>query len=286
MKLSSYINHKFHKNPELIINQMLDGLFPHRHKISIILKMIVLVFAMFLILIFINLSGISLLQFFLNLNDYGNIILSALTFFLVIVTAFYVWITHEMLDQMVENKKSEIKPMLWIKLGKPEFREQIIENDTQRFFTSKVEITNYGRGPAIDVNLDIIIPYDEKIETNIPDYIKKQEHIRVLFPTEFNEVEIATDTPPYNINKFKEDFLQLKIIYEDVERNLYSLMHVYRLSIIGGKEKNYYNFVLKSEELYFRPFADRKYTYEEDIGFQTFGGGEDKLIFKRRQAWK
>jgi hypothetical protein len=213
------------------------------------------------------------LNFAIKMNNYSNLILSILTFFLVIITANYAKATHELLKLTDDNRRFEIKPNLLINVGSPEFG---VDN-RYRLFSNKINIINYGRGPAVDIKFETSVADDN--ETNA---VCQNRYIPVLLPTDPTcEITVNIHTSQYNLHEYKEDFLRLYVLYEDVERNLYKIRHVYRLVIFPGQEKPFYYFVMKSEELYVCAFEDRKSIFESILLDR-----KDKLIFSRQQPWK
>ena len=238
--------------------------------------------------------GLNFRNLVLQISNYSNLILSILTIFLVITTVFYAWITYRMLVEMMESRSAAIRPILWVDLEKPKFN--IIEDascnklGTQQFLCM-IKLSNYGRGPAINTDITLSIPYQERTDTTPYNYVRCTPIASVptnFAPDSVHESIVDTITNVYDPNKYKEDFLKLTIKHEDIERNLYSIVKFYRLNSfkISDKKENYY-WVLKGEEIYFIPFSQRKSIYDDIKGFEMFGGeGGRKLILRRRQPWK
>lgn len=240
------------------------------------------------------LAGLEFRTLVLRINDYTNIILSILTLFLVITTAFYAWATYRMLAEMIESRRSEIRPVLWVELEGPKFDEASLitsnKESTERVFLDKVKIANYGRGPAINTRLKLSIPYKDGKDATPVNYIESSPiaDLPANFASgSFYESEVRIYTPFYDLNKYKEEFVELTLRYEDVERNLYSMVQFYNLfSFPISQEKYHYHWVLKSEDIYLLPFSRRKSVIDEDTSVISFGEGKDKLIFRRRQPWR
>lgn len=219
------------------------------------------------------------LDFAIRMNNYSNLILSILTFFLVIITAYYAKVTHELLKQTDDNRRFEIKPNLLIKLSNPDF-SAVDRRPDMRLFSNKINVMNFGRGPAVGITLTTSVADDNETKG-----VSQIKDIPVLFPNDSScEVGVNIHTSQYNLHDYKEDFLRLHVLYEDVERNLYDLRHVYRLVIppkFDFQEKPFYYLVMKSEELRFRAFEDRISTLESGLFSST-----DKVIFSRQPPWK
>lgn len=83
-----------------------------------------------------------------------------------------------------------------------------------------------------------------------------------------------------DIGKFKESFLELRVEYEDLEGNLYSLIQFYDLLTLAPHPELILHWRLKYEVLYFCAFSKRKhiskitYSSPEERGF--------KPVFKRK----
>ncbi|KAB2946441.1 MAG: hypothetical protein OI860_00240 (plasmid) [Candidatus Methanoperedens sp.] len=242
---------------------------------NVIFNVVFVIVSIIIFYVLFKVSGINFstypdifLNFAIKMNNYSNLILSILTFFLVIITAYYAKVTHKLLKLTDDNRRFEIKPNLLINVGEPEFS---VDNK-YRILSNKINITNYGRGPAVDIKFKTSVADDN--ETNA---VCQHRDIPILLPTDPTyEVIVNIHTSQYNLHDYKEDFLRLDVLYEDVERNLYKLKHVYRLVII---QENPVYFVMKSEELYFCAFEDRTSIFEGN-----FLNRKDKLIFSR-QGW-
>jgi hypothetical protein len=237
-----------------------------------------------------KLSQLPLKELALKVNNYGNFVLAVLTFSLVVITAFYAVITYKMLLHMAENRRAEIKPLLWIKLDKPEFKDRNINKDdgSRHFILSNIHIANYGKGAAVNITIDYTIPYGWNDEFNRVESIhtthRDRDNVPVLLrPNDSFQDTLDFYTPLYELEKYKKQFLKIRVLYEDTERNLYKMSQIYNLVIIPiyKKEMGYYLTLVK-EELVFVAFSDRRYVGDLDESVMPSEEDKSTIIYSRK----
>lgn len=222
-----------------------------------------------------------------TLNQYGNLALVILTFTLAGVTAFYAAVTYRMLVQMRESQRAEIKPILWVNVGKPEFVDT--EDDgLRKFVVKKIAFANYGKGAAVNINVRYMIPIKWDEQTNRLEYAQgsaREVPTLMEYGSSFDD-ELNFFTSKYDLVKHRKSFLQIRTLYEDTERNLYRMEQTYNLIVVPlDNRETYYGLALGREELTLVAFQDRKYI--GDLGETIFVAelGKPKVIFRRRSLF-
>ncbi|MCH7828231.1 MAG: hypothetical protein IIC75_09735 [Bacteroidetes bacterium] len=236
-----------------------------------------------------TLTQLPLKEIALKLNTYGNFVLAVLTFSLVVITAFYAMITYRMLLHMGESRRAEIKPLLWIKIDKPEFKDGADYEGNSRYFSlSNIHIANYGKGAAVSIRIKYTIPYgwnDEfKRVEPICETHDDSDNIPVLLPPNDSfQDTLNILIPCYELDKYKQQFLKIKILYEDTERNLYKMSQIYNLFIFPlSNEKLGYFLTLNKEELVFIAFSDRRYVNDLDESVMPAKEDKSTIIYSRK----
>jgi hypothetical protein len=218
-------------------------------------------------------------EFLLNLNAYGNLVISILTFFLVLITGFYALVTNKMLSQMREDKQSAIKPALWITVEAPEFHDNRYSGNGRKDFGTSIQIANYGKGAAVGVQTGYTIP-DEWKKDNMR-IGTGSIHPGLLTPGGVIVESLNIPTMAFDIEHNYPDYLRVKVLYEDTERNLYILEHSYYLAFFHSHPKYYLN--PESESLHFITFKDRKYLSPSD---ESLNSDKRIRVFERVAACK
>jgi len=236
-----------------------------------------------------TLTQLPLKEIALKINAYGSFVLAILTFSLVVITAFYAMITYRILLHMTESRSAEIKPLLWIKIDEPEFKDGTdYENNKRCFSLSNIHIANYGKGAAVSIRIEYTIPYgwnDEfKRVEPICEIHNDSDSIPVLLPPKDSfQDTLNITTPCYELDKYKQQFLKIKILYEDTERNLYKMSQIYNLFILPlSKEKLKYFLILNKEELVFIAFSNRRYINDLDESVRSSKEDKNTIIYSRK----
>jgi len=204
-----------------------------------------------------------------KINNLNSLFLAFLTLVLVLVTTFYAWVTFKMFRVQSEQRKLELRPNLIVSVNDPEFTN---EKHKIRITSFPFHISNYGRGPAINTVLEFSIPYSRDPNTNEFQHMSSSYRINPFLQS--NETHSGTkDMYPdlYELDEINKEFLIVSVIYEDIQRNLYSLKQFYdlrKIIITGSFEKSYLFF--KGELSFFIPqrkrikqgFNDRSFDYE------------------------
>jgi hypothetical protein len=217
-----------------------------------------------------------------NLNTYSNLILSLLTFLLVLITGFYVLVTNQILAQMIEEKQSAIRPIFWVSLDKPKFQESSYPEDESMYFNLKARISNYGKGSAVEVQTTYSIPHewDEGDKFAMP-VSTSRTHPALLAPGDSIEDTLNISTRIFDIKNIYPDYLRVNVLYEDTERNLYQMQQSYYLLVAPGKPTMHY-LHLESESLYIISFKNRKHLAIDE----SLNSDKKTRLFKREKPWK
>lgn len=221
-------------------------------------------------------------NFLLSLNTYSNLILSVLSLLLVFITAYYARVTSRILAQMIEEKQSSIRPILWVTLEKPTFHESSYSSDTSKYFKTKAHIANYGKGAAVGVRTEYAIPNERNEgDTFVMPIATGRTHPELLNPGGSIEDAVNLPTRTFNIEHLYPSYLRVRVLYEDTERNLYEMKQSYYLLAAPLETIGHY-LHLESESLYFIAFNNRTHlTIDECLN-------SDKMtrLFRRKIPWK
>jgi hypothetical protein len=214
-------------------------------------------------------------------NNNGNFILAILTLALVAITGFYAIVTYKMLVQIRESGRSEVRPLFWINVASPEFT--MIRDEFRQFSSANMVVANYGKGSAVGIRAQYSIPYRWNDEDNRPDEIvaSVKDAPMLLSHGGSFETRLSITTPLYDLKKCSAKFLQIRILYEDTQRNLYKMNLVYDLSVMD-LSKTYYSLGLRREKLVTVAFSDRRYVGDLDDRFSGGEGDKDYVIYDRR----
>lgn len=243
-----------------------------------------------------------------ELSGYINLILAALTLALVMVTAFYAWVTYRMLNEMVQTRRSEISPSISFRFKLAEISQEPLGSkaDTHRVIIKTVlQLANYGRGPAINMNVLIGMDLSDDPTVSMTTISPNFESSMPIILEPGNELKgetviIGRTTIPNILVGRKGEFTfystdsKVEILFEDKESNLYSLVQWYRLggaTRIGSDENyNEYRWELREESLFFVSFNRRQLSgsYSEvvharhnAIDLHVSRLGAVRLIFRR-----
>jgi hypothetical protein len=185
-----------------------------------------------------------------------------------------------MLLQMREGRRSDIKPLLWINLAKPEFVEES-SNFSRRFMLRKIVFANYGKGAAVNIQIRYYVPVvrDVELGTWKEVQISARDVPPLLLHGDAFEDEINTFTENYELKDHFRRFFKIRVVYEDTERNLYRMTQTYDLLVIPIHNRSpYYGLELNDEELNVTAFSDRKHVRDIDEPSED----RSQLIFRRR----
>jgi hypothetical protein len=165
---------------------------------------------------------------------------------------------------MQENRKSELRPVLWVEVDKPKIEKEEGMKDFERNFVTSIRIFNYSGNPAIKLGIEIVIPWKE--EENSPHYAShrpRKDAPGVLGPQSHYESLVNMYMHVYDYIKYADGFLSVKISYEDMDRNRYSFEQLYDLQVSPFQEKIFYYLPLKYEALYYNPSFMGKSLHKE-----------------------
>jgi hypothetical protein len=219
---------------------------------------LLLVVSYLLIQGFLNLlSQDSIQQSIKKLNDYNSLTIAILTFFLFLVTAFYAWVTLKMFQEQSEQRKVELRPNVFLSVSGPKFT--IDESQNMRTTLFQFNLSNFGKGTAINLSLDFNIPNDINKLTNKFEYVSSSYRGLNPFFQSGNKIEGEKEiiSNLYELNKFTNEFLIVLISYEDIQRNLYKLEQYYNLRTFDSKTNPKSYILLNKELLFFTSFRYR-----------------------------
>jgi hypothetical protein len=215
-----------------------------------------------------------------SINAYGNLIISVLTLFLVLITGFYARVTNRILAQMIEEKQSSVRPILWVTLENPEFHESENLPDDRKFFKAKARIANYGKAAAVEIQANYTIPYEwEEGDKFVNRISTSRAHPALL--TSGNSVEdlLSVSTKILDFEFLYPDYLRVSVLYEDTERNLYELEQSYYLLYFHTEPKRHY-LNLESESLHFITFKHRTRVTADD---ECRNSNKKTRVFRRKK---
>lgn len=219
--------------------------------------------------------------FIQSLNTYSSFLNVCITFILVVITGFYAFVTHATFNEMLESRRSGIRPLLWIELENSEINYLEDTDENVRQFPFHIKVSNYGRGPAININIIFIIPTSRK-DPKREEYVQTSvSHIGKLLPTgsSFSK-SVCLHTEPYVIKDRDNEFLELSVFYEDVERNLYAIHQFYDVMILKASGNICWGICY--EAMYFMPFLQRKYMDERSDVSLSYDQSKKYLIYSRK----
>lgn len=192
-----------------------------------------------------------------KLNDYNSLIIAVLTFFLFLVTAFYAWVTFKMFREQSEQRNVELRPNIFLTVADPKFFED--ESQNMRTATFQFNLSNFGKGTAINISLEFHIPHDIKKKTGEFEYVSSSfREINPFFQSGNNiEGEKRIFSNLYALGENIDEFLVVYISYEDIQRNLYHLEQYYKLRRFDIKKNPKSYISLNKELLFFTSFKYR-----------------------------
>ena len=219
-----------------------------------------------LFFILISITIIVIVQiFFLTifiLNENSGAVTSILTLILVIITAYYAWVTHKILKADEKKRLRSIRPIIIANIKRFSFETapDIASTDpcdnTRASFD--FEICNFNSS-ALNISVKFTFPnkYDESVKNY--DYVNFS--IRSSHPTilEYKECwsgteEIITYDAKWFSPPLSEIYLVFHITYEDIDQNIYS--HKIFFAISYYYHSHYMNKVY--EEIHMLAFEKRK----------------------------
>ena len=203
------------------------------------------------------LSQDSIQQSLNKINDYNNLIVSILTFFLVLVTSFYAWVSLKMFREQSEHRKLELRPNISITVNDPIF----IFDKTQNMRTTSFNflIINFGKGTALNLTIDFHIPYVINQATGKFEYVNSSYRGQNIFfqSTQSEKGGKTIKSNFYELKKFTEEFLIISLSYEDVQRNIYNLKQYYNLKRFDNLSNSKSYLFLNKEMLFYTSFCYR-----------------------------
>jgi len=220
--------------------------------------------------------GRVVLRFSTVLNQNSGLLLSILTFILVIVTALYVWITFRMLLSMVRARTKEIRPFLSVDLFKPE----VLADETQLSILVRFKLTNYSAAPAIATHVVLTIPW-KKDATTKNEWISSEpaQPIPTIFePGVSCEGNVKFFVYQYTTEEEKSSFLEVEASYEDIERNMYWHREFYDLVPFKTDNRSY-TWKKRYEELKFLAVENRRFVIDRNRGILRLPDRR-KIIFQ------
>jgi hypothetical protein len=194
-------------------------------------------------------------------------LLTVVTALAAIATCYAAWITGRTLREMLEGRRSEIRPILWVFPKNPGWKER--QGRDTRWFTVELNLANYGRGPAIAPRISVCIPYSHSSTSpgdltmlhvpDLPPVIANGDSIDVNVQILVATYELPEEHPGI---RSSGDFLEIRFAYEDAERNEYHGTKFFSLHEYGPLQKTVLH--LKYDSLHFLPLSNRSAFVESD----------------------
>jgi len=153
---------------------------------------------------------------------YSSLINFFLAAFLVFLTGWYAVVTMRMWREMVESRLAKIRPLLHVRVGRPNLTE---EDD--RTIRTDITLQNFGSGPAYAVRSSAALRYEKNDEKT---WIESELDLPAgLSPGQQTDAILKIGGFPTPMDESKREFFEVKILYQDSESNYYSLRQVYDL---------------------------------------------------------
>lgn len=205
----------------------------------------------------------------LRLQIIGLMVNSILTSILVLATLAYVWLTRLTLAELTEGRRTGKRPVIAISLGKLHFDR---DEPNQVWINCPMRVVNLG-GAALFPTGEIVMPYRapsdpskawllEGIRTAIKGFPEVMESSSAV------ESDVRLLVEPYSIPESRvREFCELRLKFEDTERNLYRLTQHFDLF----RHNELHTLSLKYEALSVLPFRRRQYVGDDSLGISYSG---------------
>jgi len=206
-----------------------------------------------ILLVWLSFSGVLGKKSFVAIaNTYAPVVNLILTIALVLITAWYAWITTRMAAEIADSRRASIRALLWLDVGMPDLSP--LDGQARPTIATQFQLWNLGRGAAMAAKFRCTVPYEsEKDSTSIVADVQPQPPA-VLAPGAVHSANWSIFGFPTDMTSSREDFLEAQVTYQDTEGNLYELFATFDLQVIGGL----LFWRLSSETLYFLPFRRRR----------------------------
>jgi hypothetical protein len=210
----------------------------------------------------------------------GNLLVGAV---LVVITAFYAWITRATLRELIEARRSARRPMPLLVAKVP----ALTPLDSKRTkFATTFELTNTGAGTAVRPVITIILPRDAPESLNHrwlePAAWKRSTDIRDLPTLIVSGVQVERDVAVSLDFQIPQDrlkgFMQAFLVFEDADRNSYQLLQEYDLLLL---EDIYIDWQLIYERLTMRPVRGRTFLTPDHGPSEWVDERDTELLYER-----
>lgn len=172
---------------------------------------------------------------------FGTLVNILLTAALVVITAFYAFVTFATLSEMREARATASRPSVKIRLGHftvtPVVGVSAAGSVEHLRLDGIATFANYGRGPAIDIRAHLRVPSERNGDAET--YVESEigDPILALEPGRIVEVPHGSIVHPYSVHRPDENFIEVDASFEDVDTNLYQIKQFYDLYPIIGRER-------------------------------------------------
>jgi hypothetical protein len=184
-----------------------------------------------------------------TLNENNGLVTAVATVVLVLITAFYTIATFKLVAVTLKLRSDQIRPVFNLSARITDFEKEA--GSTRARFEFEIELVNFGPSPAIGVRVSPNIPMlDEK--GVIYNYVTTDPaprppgilHQNIVFVCKFR---LYADK--YDAKAFATDFLELELLYQDIDMNLYHQQESYWLHAVGIEgDENYKLYLSKDYE--------------------------------------
>jgi hypothetical protein len=168
-------------------------------------------------------------------TGYGALVNILLTAALVIITAFYAFVTSATLSEMREGRAAASRPLVKIRLG-----HFIVRNEGGISGYLRLDgiatFANYGRGPAVDIRAYLSVPSTRGSDAETYTMSEIGDPILALEPGRPVELAVGSLVHQYSVSLPDKNFFEVDASFEDIEANLYQIKQFYNLHPLPGPE--------------------------------------------------
>jgi hypothetical protein len=167
-------------------------------------------------------------------TTHGPLVNIVLTAALVIITAFYAFVTSATLKEMRVGRAAENRPLVKIRLGHFVVRNDVGSSGLILRLEAIATFANYGRGTAVDLRAYLSVP--SKRTGDVEEFVSSQigDGIPALEPGRHLEVPVTSHVHRYPVSSPDRSFFEVDASFEDVEANLYQIKQFYDLYVVRG----------------------------------------------------
>lgn len=194
---------------------------------------------------------------------YSALVDVVLTTLLVVLTAFYAFVTRRMWAEMVEARLVAIRPIININARGVELKEA--EDPVDRTITGSLTVQNFGRGPAYELDIEARLRYENEKERTYISTDLADRFPPVIQPGAQVDVKFEISGFPTPMKDSSTDFLSVAARCRDGEGNFYFLTQSYDLRAIPFTGFVSRRWQLRAEEWRFGRGSGRRRRRPDDV---------------------